>query len=52
MVVGEGTPNSFCGWIELVAVIESARHNGGMIAEGTANAASAEPALGYRAEKY
>lgn len=29
VAVGSGDPQGFCGWIELVAVIEAARHNGG-----------------------
>jgi hypothetical protein len=36
LAVGSGDPRSFCGWIELVAEIEAARHNGGGIAPGIA----------------
>jgi hypothetical protein len=39
VTVGEGAPSSFCGWIELVATIESARHEGALssdVVNGTA----------------
>ena len=44
ITVDEGTPTGFCGWIELVAVIESARHDAGMADEIVL--APARPALG------
>ena len=31
VVVGGGDPRRFCGWIELVAEIEAARHSGGAL---------------------
>lgn len=43
IAVAEGHPTNFCGWIELVAVIESARHDGG-VADAVAVAPSSEPA--------
>jgi hypothetical protein len=45
IMVGDGVPTSFCGWIELVAAIELVRHDG----EGDEpfqTAAPAESALG------
>jgi hypothetical protein len=35
VTVETGAPTTFCGWIELVAAIEAARYDGGMVANGT-----------------
>jgi hypothetical protein len=44
VAVGEGTPTSFCGWIELVAAIEAARYDGGVGLEEPPLASAAAPA--------
>lgn len=36
--VDDGAPQQFCGWIELVAAIESLRHTASMGADGRAGA--------------
>jgi hypothetical protein len=46
VVVAGGDPRSFCGWIELVAEIEAARHNGGRVGAGVADPSWPEKRLG------
>jgi hypothetical protein len=46
VAIGAGAPTSFCGWIELAAAIESARHDGDLAADDPRGANAAEPALG------
>ena len=46
VVVGNGEPESFCGWIELVATIEAARYEVGPLVDDLMATPAIEKTLG------